>query len=73
MDKNLYDRMDDVLRMIRNRVWQEGGCDAITEIERKLRTCEQCGYESEALAAELRCPICRKELQGRRDLDDKPG
>ncbi len=72
MDKNLFDRMDDMLRVIRNRVWNKGGCDAIAEMDRKLHTCDQCGYESESLAAELRCPMCGKGLHGRRYLDDKP-
>lgn len=55
---NLIEQLDDIIRLLKNRVWQQHGPDALHDIERELRTCTHCGFESDRWAAEGHCPVC---------------
>jgi rubrerythrin len=50
------DTGDKIERIILNAVWREGGCEAVEEINRLVRTCGHCGYEASDVFEE--CPIC---------------
>jgi rubrerythrin len=54
--KSIIERMKDIERKLENAIWRDGGCEAVDEIAREIRTCTHCGHESTEVVTE--CPIC---------------
>lgn len=52
----LHEQLGDFVRVSKNRVWQQGGVEAVNEMELKMRTCRECGHVAEK--PDFKCPIC---------------
>lgn len=55
--KKVLEQLEDMERMLMNRLWVEGGNELIDEFLEDVKTCKHCGHKCDNV---VQCPVCGK-------------